>query len=138
MKFLITGALNRAAGPRLLILLALLLFVLFEGITSALLMLDPAPADTVLLVLEEGHVLLFFRGIEALFLASVLIGLPVNSLLRTTITIGLFILPIVSLSMWLLCVSFPELQSTARALALLPSAVTILTSAFVSAKMYAR
>ncbi|MBL8020451.1 MAG: hypothetical protein JNM27_12350 [Leptospirales bacterium] len=138
MKFLITGALNRAAGPRLLILLALLLFALFEGITSALLILDPAPADTVLLVLEEGHVLLFFRGIEALFLASVLVGLPVRSSLRNAITIGLFLLPILSLGLWLLCVSFPTLQLAARALALVPSAVTTLTSAFVATKMYAR
>ncbi|MBL8019393.1 MAG: hypothetical protein JNM27_06990 [Leptospirales bacterium] len=138
MKFLTTGALNRGSGPRLLILFALFLFATFEGMTSVLLLLDPAPADSVLLVLEEGHMLLFFRGIEGLFLASVLVGLPVHASLRNGLTLALFLIPVLGLIVCLLSVSLPGLQLTARILAQIPFVVLIFTGGLVGFKMYAR
>lgn len=138
MKFLITGALNRPSGPRAVVLAAVLVFALFEALTAFLLLGDAAPADTVVLVLEEIHMLVFFRGLEALFLSSVIMGLQAAPYLKRAFPLALFGIPLVAALLALLAVLFPWLGSAARYAAWSASFLVMCACAFVAWKMYAR
>jgi hypothetical protein len=138
MKFLVTGALNRPGGPRGLILAALALFSTFEICTAVLVSLESAGPETLALALEEVHILIFFRGLEALFLASVLAGLPLDAIVKRIAPAALFGIPLAGALLVLVSPVLPELYAGARAASLLASSVFILASALTVRTMYAR
>ncbi len=138
MKFLVTGALNRPGGPRGLVLAALCLFGLFEVCTAALVSLESSAPETLALALEEIHVLVFFRGLEALFLGSVAAGLPPVLVAKRVISIALFGIPLAGAFLVLVSVWMPELYPAARAASVLASAFFIGSSSLIVRKMYAR
>ena len=138
MKFLVTGALNRPGGPRGLVLAALCLFGLFEVCTAALVSLESSAPETLALALEEIHVLVFFRGLEALFLGSVAAGLPPVLVAKRVISIALFGIPLAAAFLVLVSAWMPELYPAARAASVLASAFFIGSSSLIVRKMYAR
>ena len=138
MKFLITGALNRPGGPRGVLTLGLLLFVIYELCNVVLNAAESEPPGTLALAVEDTHVLLFFRGLEALFLVSVTIGLPLPVLMRRGISIALFAIPLVSFSLLLVSVWQPAFFVVARSASILASIAVILSAAVVVRSMYAR
>lgn len=138
MKFLVTGALNRAGGPRVLVAAAAFIFGLFEALAAVLLLADTAPAETIVLVLEEVHILVFFRGLEALFLGSVILGLPLPDVVRKSFPVTLFAVPLTAAVCAVLAVPFPWMHPLAQLFALASSAFVIASSALVCWKLYAR
>lgn len=148
MKFLITGSLHSTHGPRMLISLTLVLFLLFTaahafreagstgltpGAVSENLYGGPQtnlsffqPPPGFLAILEDLHMDLFFFGMLGLFLGSVLYQVRVGVLLKQILIFTLFGFPLLYI-----CSRAATYFFSAAAYAVLPAAIgTYTTSIF--------
>ncbi|MEQ9364894.1 MAG: hypothetical protein RIF32_11655 [Leptospirales bacterium] len=116
MKFLITGSLRSARGPRTLITLSLALFILFiaahairesgsTGLTfesvqanlyggphEDLSLFEPPPGF--IAILEDLHMDLFFFGLLGLFLGSILYQVRLDERAKQFLLYAIFLLPL--------------------------------------------
>lgn len=140
MKFLITGALNRPGGPRLLVLGGAALMFVYEVCMLALSLLsakDPAP-ETIAIALEEIHIVFFMRGMEALFLGSVLIGLPAPAVLRRWLPLTLFVFPGIAAGLHLLSSGLPSAYLASIFFSCASSILAVGVQILIVWKLYAR
>ncbi|MCR9143241.1 MAG: hypothetical protein NXI24_13380 [bacterium] len=117
MKFLITGSLRSSRGPRALVTLSLLLFFLFlaahatreasaTGCTPAAVQTNlyggphdeelsfSGPPPGFLAILEDLHMDLFFFGLLALFLGSILYQVRLGEGAKRILLYAIFLLPL--------------------------------------------